>query len=268
MSVSAEDIEAYGVGLVLVLGLYGIMFKLLPAAYRLVRPVAKSAVQLPLHATTTPRSMAVFPYPVREVKASEAMSAYEAAKKSDQGIPVIIGGGAEEVEKLATFMAQTPETAADYLRRAAENPDPFATTWKPIMPKSWPAAGPYKDSNPSLLYFYDKGLRLKDTVALAIVPATASWQIPAYLKLGGWNEHADSDIKVAALLKWHKAYGAELVAVTFDGMDIRVARRPATREEAMALAYEHYNFSETNNTPLAEIAAELMTSDWWHFWWD
>jgi hypothetical protein len=57
-----------------------------------------------------------------------------------------------------------------------------------------------------------------------------------------------------------------------DTLDIRVGRCPQTREEALALAREHYDFCVDCITQgadtLARRAARLMVDGWWHFWWD
>ena len=45
---------------------------------------------------------------------------------------------------------------------------------------------------------------------------------------------------VAALRAWRERYGAELVGLGADVMNLRVARRPATRDEALELARAQY----------------------------
>ncbi len=52
-----------------------------------------------------------------------------------------------------------------------------------------------------------------------------------------------------------------------DTLDIRVSRKPETREEALLLAREHKKFCDSGAT-LVESAAELMQINWWHFYWD
>jgi hypothetical protein len=74
------------------------------------------------------------------------------------------------------------------------------------------------------------------------------------------------------LRSWHDRYGAELVSMGADTVELRVTRRPASRDEALALAREHYAYcSDTvdqGTQDLATLAAMLMASDWWFFWWD
>ena len=55
-------------------------------------------------------------------------------------------------------------------------------------------------------------------------------------------------------------------------MNLRVAERPGTRAEALALAQEHYDYCydivDQGVGTLSQLAAALMNDDWWYFWWD
>lgn len=63
--------------------------------------------------------------------------------------------------------------------------------------------------------------------------------VPAYLHWGNFNGCLPAPYHVAALRNWHDRYGAELVALGNDTLKLRVARKPATREEALELARVH-----------------------------
>lgn len=102
---------------------------------------------------------------------------------------------------------------------------------------------------------------------------TSDWtEIPAHLRLGGWNACPPAEYHVAAFRSWRERYGAELVHVGGSTLDIRVKRRPQTREEALALADELYLYCEDiivqGYGDAAALAAALMAGDWWNFWWD
>jgi Domain of unknown function (DUF4253) len=134
------------------------------------------------------------------------------------------------------------------------------------MPGTWENVGPFTDDgHPFLVKQHPAGF--KEVVTLAFIPAETSAEVPAYLQLGGWNAVPEADIMVALFRKWQRDYGAEIVAVSLDAIDVRVSRKPETREEALLLAREHRKFCNAGAT-LAETAAELMETDWWHFYWD
>lgn len=111
-----------------------------------------------------------------------------------------------------------------------------------------------------------------DRVFIALVPTSDGTEVPAYFRWGNWNGCPAPQFHVAALRSWRDRYGAELVSLGADVMDIRVARRPETPDAAMALAREHYEYCndivDQGTGTISELAAMLMDTDWWYFWWD
>ncbi len=57
-----------------------------------------------------------------------------------------------------------------------------------------------------------------------------------------------------------------------DVIEMRVARPPTTREDAMALANEQYAYCEDivhqGVESLSNLAATLLNGTVWFFWWD
>lgn len=107
---------------------------------------------------------------------------------------------------------------------------------------------------------------------IALVPTDDWTTIPAHLNWGGWNACPAPEYHVAALRSWRDRYGAELVGLSRDTMNLRVARSPATRAEAMDLAHEQYAYCndivDQGVGTMSMLAAALMASPWWYFWWD
>ncbi len=107
---------------------------------------------------------------------------------------------------------------------------------------------------------------------IGIFPASNFSQIPAMLRWGGWNDCPGPEIHVAALSYWQEKYGAKLVTLAFDTVEMHVERRPQTREEAIQLASEQFAYCNDLVTQgggsIEALASHLMNSDWWYFWWD
>jgi hypothetical protein len=102
---------------------------------------------------------------------------------------------------------------------------------------------------------------------------TDDWTaIPAYLNFGNWNGCPAPEYHVAALRSWRDRFGAQLIGLSHDVMNIRVNRRPETREAALELAREQYLYCndivDQGVGNLSALAAILMAGDWWYFWWD
>lgn len=112
---------------------------------------------------------------------------------------------------------------------------------------------------------------LKELVC-ALLPTKESWQAPAYLGFGGWNECPEDSVQCAVFKYWHDRRGADIVAITNDVLEARVARPPTTRPDALALAREQYAFCadivDQGTETLSNLAAGLLNAPLWFFWWD
>jgi Domain of unknown function (DUF4253) len=109
-------------------------------------------------------------------------------------------------------------------------------------------------------------------VRIALIPTDDWTTIPAYLRWGGWNECPAPEYHVAAFRSWRDRYGVELVGLSFDTLNLTVARPPETRGKAMALAHEQYVYCsdiiDQGTQTYSVLAASLMNGGWWYFWWD
>jgi hypothetical protein len=134
----------------------------------------------------------------------------------------------------------------------------------------WPSEPP---SSPGLTIAADweTGKPL-DTVYIALIPTDDPATVPVHLRYGGWNENPDAEFHMAALRSWRERYGAEIVGITSNTINMRVRNRPSSREEAIELAREQYDYCadivDQGVGDLSSLAAMLMESDWWYFWWD
>jgi hypothetical protein len=111
-----------------------------------------------------------------------------------------------------------------------------------------------------------------DQVGIVLVPTERSWEAPAWLNYGGWNECPHPEVHVAFLRRWHELYGAEVVAIGPDVMELSIARPVTCRDEALALADEQflycYDIVTQGTETLDRLAAHLLRATVWYFWWD
>src|SRR6267143_993922 len=107
---------------------------------------------------------------------------------------------------------------------------------------------------------------------IGLLPVSHSSQVLQIVNYGDWNACPPVHEHVAVHNYWNERYGAENVCLSSDILEIRANRRPANREEALALAREHYLYCkdivEQGTGTIQELAAGLMASDAWFFWWD
>ena len=114
--------------------------------------------------------------------------------------------------------------------------------------------------------------RWLERVYIATLPTSDASEAPAWLRWGGWNGCPAPEVHVQALREWREAYGAELVAISGDVLELRVARRPRTKDQALTLARLVYRYCpdsvDQGTLTLAPLAAGFMRDSWWGFWWD
>ena len=230
---------------------------------------------------------AAFPYSITTVPGTEALTTWERIRAEGKGWPVIVGGDEGLYAICDQFSIDTPSVL---------NPD---ATDRPVQPveqiiaKSRTIAMPgdlFKPTgedgaHPASGPWPDRAERVEMTVAtdlmngrpfarvhIVTLPTRASWEVPAYLRWGGWNACPAAEVQCATLRRWQDLYGAELVGIDRDTINLRVKRRPKDRAEALALARECYAYCpdtvDQGVGTIEALAATLMASDWWFFWWD
>ena len=109
-------------------------------------------------------------------------------------------------------------------------------------------------------------------VWVAKVPTTQPCEVPAWLKLGGWNACPNTEEHVALWRQWQEKYGAEILCVTGDVIEATVARPPEDKEACYVLAREQFAYCDDIVTQgvgtIDALAASLRGSKSWFFWWD
>jgi hypothetical protein len=112
---------------------------------------------------------------------------------------------------------------------------------------------------------------IKETVLIGRVQIAEPWQLPAALRFGGWNDCPEPEIHSAMFMRWQEKYAAQIVSISGDVVECLVGRPPTEREVALELAWEQYLFCydivEQGCQTVANLAAALLNSDYWHFWW-
>ena len=107
-----------------------------------------------------------------------------------------------------------------------------------------------------------------------LLPTTEGWRVPAYLNFGGWNGCPYSPAQVCMMKHWQEHYGAEIMFMGSDTVAMYVSRPPQDRESALRLAWEQFAYcSDTIGVApgietLEDLAAKLLNSSVWGFWWD
>ncbi len=114
--------------------------------------------------------------------------------------------------------------------------------------------------------------QVRPVCTIGLAEVDAPWKLPAVLGYGGWNDCPMPEVHCAFFRHWADRYGAEPVGVSHDVIECTVAQPPQTEEEAMALAWEQYwycyDIVEQGCETISVLAASLIRSPYWYFWWD
>jgi Domain of unknown function (DUF4253) len=237
------------------------------------------------------------PFEIVETTGENALAKWEELKSAGRGVPVVVG---PDVEPILDPFQPTPASEALAAASAINFPEDL-----PIMRRDENAAAlaRLREMDPSLedddeddddahealrsegewpaevsrspglsvVHHFRSGRPLAK-VYIVLVPTDDPTTVPAHLHIGNWNACPAPEYHVAALRHWRDRYGAELVGLKGDTMNIRVARKPATREEAVELAKLQYVYCndiiDQGVGSYNALAAELMAHHWWFFWWD
>lgn len=238
------------------------------------------------------RAVAAFPFERITVPGKDALTEWERLRAEGHGWPVVVGNegdlgsivdqfGMNDPALPGNVIPGPPPRSPGEIIAAAENIS------FPVDLRRWPGAYQVDDLQvplgewPSEVEAPASGLtvatdllsgRSYDKVHILLIPTRLGWEVPAYLRWGDWNACPPPEYHVAALRHWHKQYGVDLIGINGDTMNLRAAKAPATRDKALALAREQYEYCpdivDQGAGSISALAATLMASGWWYFWWD
>lgn len=109
-------------------------------------------------------------------------------------------------------------------------------------------------------------------VEILLLPSSRSWEAPAFLGFGGWNECPAPLEQVATLSLWQRRFGAEVFGLGSDMLELAVARPPGDEAGSRALARQQYHFCpdlvDQGFLTLGRLARAVQEAESWSFWWD
>ena len=118
----------------------------------------------------------------------------------------------------------------------------------------------------------DKKMVWCDEVVIALLPTDNPSAVPAHMRFGGWNDCPPPELHVAIARRWAASHGARIVVCGSDTIEMRVERPISTREEAIEMALLQYRYCsdivDQGVGTIEDLAASLIGSTVWFFWWD
>lgn len=223
-----------------------------------------------------------FLYELLEFPGTEAISALERLRQQgrEKGFTPVLLGNAEDVALLLENMegddfepeeilgkANTVDIQAWFDERAHSNFD--EDEYENLIGEWTGAADPIKSLTAHLDILSNQP---KKSIFIAKIPTVNSWEVPAFLNLGGWNECPMPEHQVAVSKYWHDLYSADIAAITGDTTEYLVNNPPKDREAAITLAREQFAYCEDiviqGVETISNLAGTLCGGKIWYFWWD
>jgi hypothetical protein len=113
---------------------------------------------------------------------------------------------------------------------------------------------------------------IKPRVYVGLAKIEKPWHLPAVVKFGGSNESPEPEVHCAFHRVWQEKYGAEITGMSGAVIECAVRNPPTDRANALALAWEQYwyccDIVEQGCGTISILAATLLNSPYWYFWWD
>ncbi len=120
------------------------------------------------------------------------------------------------------------------------------------------------------------------TADIVLPTCPEPWMVPAYLHAEPHNYLPDASTQCGVFRSWYRRFDAEIVYTNGVVYELAVGNPPKDRDTAIELAREQYFFCPdrleqicpdaclfpTPGGTLEELAAMLMKSTVWYFWWD
>ncbi|MEU1209461.1 DUF4253 domain-containing protein [Nocardia sp. NPDC005825] len=151
----------------------------------------------------------------------------------------------------------------------------FDIEYDPLKPFEWPglaAPGLADEDGPDdIAHWLAQELVGESDWLIGLVPATRGADA---VTLFGWNgavNYYDSSAVISSVLRsWEDRFGARVVGVGFDYLELSVSAPPRTHAHAVSLAIEHEALCPDNfaDDTLGTYADTLINRSSWQFWWD
>lgn len=221
-----------------------------------------------------------------EVSGNDAvrlLEEYRARYRSTGQYPFLIGDG-EELKRLEEQAEDAERNSAEIIRASlaidagawiAEQREERRKDAEAWEYSAEPPLGewPIKADHGSILLHKDiLSGNIKPKVYLGLAKLEQPWHLPGVVNIGGWNDCPSAEEHCAVHRSWQERFGAEITGMSGDTVECVVRNPPRDRKAALELAWEQYwycsDIVDQGCESISNLAATLLNSPYWYFWWD
>jgi hypothetical protein len=223
-----------------------------------------------------------------EVSGSDAvriLDEYRSRYRSTAQYPFMIGD-VEELERLEEQAEDAEQNSADIIRASLaidvgawiaerreerrEDAEEYGYSSDGELLGEWPIKA--VDQGSILLHKDIRSGKIKPKVYLGLAKIEQPWHLPAVIHYGGWNDCPFAAEHCAFHRSWQDRFGAEITGMSGDTVECVVRNPPKDRKAALDLAWEQYwyctDIVDQGCQSISNLAATLLNSPYWFFWWD
>ncbi len=211
--------------------------------------------------------------PVDARRATELAIALRPPMNAVGWCPVVL----VDEEGLADGLATADASPADVIARAAAlDVDAWRKEVVALDPATYEVErGDWVEAEPAgyVVPFDVRTKAPRADVRLAFVPTPRPHEVLAWFHWGGFNNCPPPHVHVAVHRRWAERYGAAIVTLSPDVVEMEVTRAPRDRADAEALAHEQFVYTagdlvHQGTGTLRALASTLLGGPTWFFWWD
>lgn len=115
---------------------------------------------------------------------------------------------------------------------------------------------------------YEKQCWIDNSDVLALIPATKSWEILAWLPIGGFNWCPTPEYQVAFAKHMSESYGADLMSVSTTQIEFYFEHPLIEKERVIAAAHDLTVMDDDLYQDMEICPAQVYGKQWLPLWWD
>lgn len=244
---------------------------------RLRNPHAETATRAPPATPKKSRAAPSAPFEFVTVYGAAAAKKLDELRHDGAGTTPVVLGERSEFDSVIELMSLNQGTYEEYLQYGAElDIDAWIQQKLEENPNYYETEG--KDSDhvaraaPLMITRDPLTDAPRAQVFIGLIPVPEPWQVPAYLRPGGWNDCPEPEVHVAFFKRWFEQYGAVVTCISGDTIEFSITNAPSTMSQALQLAREQFVYCtdvvHQGLGTLNNLATHLIGAGCWFFWWN
>jgi hypothetical protein len=213
------------------------------------------------------------PFEYENLSGREAFGIVSGNNKNQNRSTIVL----DDVEYLKQMLYYNKESVGDIINRASTMKAELILSYQTSLSEFYNKtnrSSHIKETLTQCSKEFDNNFGFKSSpeVTVGYIPTKNNFEIPAYLKFGGWNECPKPEEHVCIHRYWFNKYSSKIIFVSSHSMDCILEYPPDNADEALKLAHEQYMYCKDiiiqGSGSISSLAGKLLNNPHWHFFWD